>query len=99
MPTNFDFLLQDPQFEPFAEVAVSAERVFSISQALCATACRTAMEFAVKWVYSVDKSLTMPYEDKLVSLINQYRGLQRFAPHGYDCQVGLPASNRQQCHP
>ncbi|MCD7953190.1 MAG: DEAD/DEAH box helicase family protein [Synergistaceae bacterium] len=70
MPTNFDFLLQDPQFEPFAEVAVSAERVFSISQALCATACRTAMEFAVKWVYSVDKSLTMPYEDKLVSLIS-----------------------------
>ncbi|MDL2233303.1 DEAD/DEAH box helicase family protein [Ruminococcaceae bacterium OttesenSCG-928-L11] len=70
MSTNFDFLLQDPQFEPFAEAAVSAERVFPISPALCATACRTALEFAVKWVYSVDGSLTKPYEDKLVTLIS-----------------------------
>lgn len=70
MPTNFDFLLKDPQFEPFAEAAVSAERVFPISPALCATACRTALEFAVKWVYSVDGSLTKPYEDKLVTLIS-----------------------------
>ncbi|WP_250227783.1 DEAD/DEAH box helicase family protein [Anaeropeptidivorans aminofermentans] len=70
MQTNFDFLLKDPQFEPFAEAAVSAERVLPISPALCATACRTALEFAVKWVYSVDGSLTMPYEDKLVTLIS-----------------------------
>lgn len=70
MSTNFDFLLKDPQFEPFAEAAVSAERVFPISPALCATACRTALEFAVKWVYSVDSSLTKPYEDKLVTLIS-----------------------------
>ena len=26
MKTNFDFLLKEPQFEPFAEAAVSAER-------------------------------------------------------------------------
>ncbi|MGL6200395.1 MAG: DEAD/DEAH box helicase family protein [Lachnospiraceae bacterium] len=70
MHTNFDFLLKDPQFEPFAEAAVSAERVLPISPALCATACRTALEFAVKWVYSVDGSLRKPYEDKLVTLIS-----------------------------
>lgn len=70
MRTNFDFLTKDPQFEPFAEAAVSAERVFLISPALCATACRTALEFAVKWVYSVDGSLQKPYEDKLVTLIS-----------------------------
>lgn len=70
MRTNFDFLTKDPQFEPFAEAAVSAERVLPISPALCATACRTALEFAVKWVYSVDGSLKMPYEDKLVTLIS-----------------------------
>ncbi|CAB1247622.1 Type I restriction-modification system R subunit [Ruminococcaceae bacterium BL-4] len=70
MHTNFDFLLNDPQFEPFAEAAVSAEKVLPISPALCATACRTALEFAVKWVYSVDKSLTKPYEDKLVTLMS-----------------------------
>lgn len=68
--TNFDFLLKDPQFEPFAEAAVSAERALSIAPDLCATACRRALEFAVKWVYSVDGSLTQPYEDKLVTLIS-----------------------------
>lgn len=70
MRTNFDFLLEDPQFDPFAEAAVSAERVLPISPALCATACRTALEFAVKWVYSVDSSLAQPYEEKLVTLIS-----------------------------
>lgn len=70
MCTNFDFLLQDPQFETFADAAVSAERVLHISPGLCATACRTALEFAVKWVYSVDGALTKPYEDKLVTLIS-----------------------------
>ena len=70
MSTNFDFLTKDPQFEPFAEAAVTAERVLPISASMCATACRTALEFAVKWVYSVDGSLTKPYEDKLVTLIS-----------------------------
>ena len=70
MRTNFDYLLSDPQFDPFAEAAVSAEQVLPISPALCATACRTAMEFAVKWVYSVDKTLHRPYEDKLVTLVS-----------------------------
>jgi type I restriction enzyme R subunit len=70
MRTNFDFLLKDKQFEPFAEAAVSAECVLPISPALCAMACRTAMEFAVKWMYSVDGSLKMPYEDKLITLLS-----------------------------
>lgn len=70
MPTNFDFLTKDPQFESFAAAAVSTERVLPISPALCATACRTALEFAVKWVYSVDDSLIKPYEDKLITLIS-----------------------------
>ena len=77
MPTNFDFLTKEKQFEPFAESAVTAERVLPISPVLCATACRTALEFAVKWVYSVDSSLKTPYDDKLVSLIStdEFRGL------------------------
>ena len=70
MSTNFDFLLKDQQFEAFAEAAVSAERVLAISPALCATACRAALEFAVKWVYSVDNSLAKPYDDKLATLIS-----------------------------
>ena len=34
--TNFDFLLSTPAFEPFADVAVAAERIYAIDPADCA---------------------------------------------------------------
>jgi len=68
--TNFDFLLSDPQFATFANVAVSAEKILQIDPAACVLNCRRAMEFGVKWMYSVDGSLTVPYQDKLVNLMN-----------------------------
>ena len=68
--TNFDFLKKDPQFDSFADVAMSAEKILNIDMGASVMNCRRAMEFAVKWMYSVDKSLVMPYQDSLVSLIN-----------------------------
>ena len=68
--TNFDFLTNDPQFEAFASVAVSAEKILHIDTSACALNCRRAMEFAVKWMYSVDGDLVMPYQDALVNLMN-----------------------------
>lgn len=68
--TNFDFLLRDPQFDGFARVAVSAEKILHIDPAACALNCRRAMEFAVKWLYSVDSSLSMPDDDRLVRLMD-----------------------------
>ncbi|MGI6028495.1 MAG: DEAD/DEAH box helicase family protein [Candidatus Heteroscillospira sp.] len=68
--TNFDFLLSDSQFSPFADVAVSAERILHIDPSACVLNCRRAMEFAVKWMYSVDGSLVLPYDDRLVSLMD-----------------------------
>ena len=68
--TNFDIFSAIPQFDPFASVAVSAERIFHIDPSACVLNCRRAMEFAVKWMYSVDKALVMPYQDMLVSLMN-----------------------------
>ena len=47
--TNFDFLLSDPQFTPFGEVAVAAEKIYTIDPAACVLNCRRAMEFAIKW--------------------------------------------------
>ena len=69
--TNFDFLLSDPQFTSFAQAAVAAEKIYPIDPAACAVSCRRAMEFAVKWMYSVDKELALPYrgDDRLVSLL------------------------------
>lgn len=68
--TNFDHFLSIPQFASFAEVAVSAEKILPIDPSACVLNCRRAMEFAVKWMYSVDGSLVMPWDDKLVSLIS-----------------------------
>lgn len=71
--TNFDFLLPTPDFSSFAPVAVSAERLLHIDVDACVLNCRRAMEFAVKWMYSVDRDLVMPYQDTLVSLMNDDR--------------------------
>ncbi|MCL2663542.1 MAG: DEAD/DEAH box helicase family protein [Oscillospiraceae bacterium] len=69
MPTNFDFLKNDPQFACFADAAVQAELVLPISPRLSATGCRTAMEFAIKWIYSVDESLKASNNMQLQSLM------------------------------
>ena len=68
--TNFDFLLSDPQFTAFGEVAVAAEKIYTIDPAACVLNCRRSLEFAVKWMYSVDGALVMPYDDRLASLMD-----------------------------
>ncbi len=70
MKTNFDFLKNTPDFDAFADVAISAEKILHIDVDSCVFNCRRAMEFAVKWMYSVDRDLVMPYQDNLVSLMN-----------------------------
>lgn len=67
---NFTRFLSNPQFTSFAEVAVSAEKIYPIDPAACVLNCRRSMEFAVKWMYSVDGGLVMPYDDRLVSLMD-----------------------------
>lgn len=75
--TNFDFLLQEPRFQGFASVAVAAERILPIDAAASVLNCRRAMEFAIKWMYSVDASMHLPWDDKLISLMStdDFRGV------------------------
>ncbi len=75
--TNFDFLLAEKDFASFADTAVAAEKIYHIDPAACAANCRRAMEFAVKWMYTVDNALTMPYDDRLVVLMGteEFRGI------------------------
>ncbi len=68
--TNFDFLKTDKRFDTFADVAISAERILHIDVDASVLNCRRAMEFAVKWMYSVDRYLSMPYDTSLNSLMN-----------------------------
>ena len=68
--TNFDFLKDDPQFSGFADAAIAAERILPIDAATAVLDCRRAMEFAVKWMYSVDSALVMPFDDRLAALLS-----------------------------
>lgn len=77
MITNFDYLKQEPKFSRFADVAISAERIILMDPEASIINSRRAMEFAVKWMYSVDSDLEMPYQDNLQSLMNaeEYRDI------------------------
>ena len=75
MVTNFDYLKNESKFSNFAGVAISAEKIILMDPEASIINSRRAMEFAVKWMYSVDKELEMPYQDNLQSLMNaeEYR--------------------------
>ncbi len=68
--TNFDFLKSNTQFDSFSTASMAAEKILHIDEAASVLNCRRAMEFAVKWMYSVDKSLVQPYQDTLVCLMS-----------------------------
>ena len=77
MITNFDYLKKEPKFSAFADVAISAEKIILMDPSASIINSRRAMEFAIKWMYSVDDALEMPYRDNLQSLMNaeDYREL------------------------
>ena len=68
--TNFDYLKKEKDFESFVEIAIVAEKTYSIDPSTCIINCRRAMEAAIKWMYSVDVDLVVPYKDNLHSLMN-----------------------------
>lgn len=80
MTTNFDYLKNEPQFSAFADIAISAERIILLDPEASIINCRRAMEFAVKWVYSVDSNLDMPYQDNLHSLMSAEEFRQLVGP-------------------
>lgn len=69
--SNFEFLKDIKEYALFAPAAIEAERIYASAPAMCAVGCRKALELAVKWVYSADTSMQMPYKDNLQSLIHE----------------------------
>ena len=68
--TNFDFLKDESRFSAFSDIATAAEMALNIDVNMCIQTCRSAMENAVKWMYSVDSELEKPFDDRLLNLIN-----------------------------
>jgi len=71
MPANFDFLKNKSEYELFANACIEAEIVLSTSAAMSAIGSRKALELAVKWVYSADNTMSMPYKDSIQALIHE----------------------------
>ena len=70
--TNFEYLYEKKEYELFSAAAAEAEKVYASSPAMCAVGCRKALELAVKWVYSADDEIKMPYRENLQSLIHEH---------------------------
>jgi len=71
MEANFDFLKNTTEYQLFANACIDAEKVLSTSPAMSAVGSRKAFELAVKWVYSVDSTINMPYKDTLQALVHE----------------------------
>ena len=67
---NFDFLKDKEIFKSFSNSCIEAEKSIVVSPATTAILTRRALELSVKWLYSFDEDLVMPYQDTLSSLIH-----------------------------
>ncbi len=70
MTSNFGFLTRNKHFNGFSIACLEAERSIAVSPATAAILSRRALELAVKWLYSFDSDLKVPYQDNLSSLIH-----------------------------
>ena len=67
--TNFDYYKKEKDFESFIDIAIVAEKSYQMDTNTCILNCRRAMEMAIKWMYSIDMELHMPYKDSLGTLM------------------------------
>ena len=70
---NFEFLKKEDKYKDFTFACIEAEKSMVVSYATTAILARRALELAVKWVFSFDKDLEVPYQETLASLIHDYR--------------------------
>ena len=60
---------KEKDFESFIDIAIVAEKSYQMDTNTCILNCRRAMEMAIKWMYSIDMELHMPYKDSLGTLM------------------------------
>ena len=72
MASNFEHLLNKKGYKYFAQAAIEAEKCLAVSPASSAIHARKALELGVKFIYSVEKDLCIPYKETLSALIHDY---------------------------
>jgi len=76
--TNFQFLT--PEFKPLYEPAIGAERLVHSDPRAAVMRTRHALEQAVLWLYENDRTLRMPYDRSLNTLLNTSEIIQLLPP-------------------
>lgn len=71
MNSNFEYLASKNEYKLFAPACIEAENVLNTSPSMSVVGCRKALELAVKWVYSADCTMSMPYKNNLQALIHE----------------------------
>ena len=77
MSTNFGFLESIKEYKLFAVACIEAEKVLNYSPAMSVAGSRKALELAVKWVYSADNTMKMPYKNNLSPFQLRYMLMQK----------------------
>ena len=70
--SNFSFLDKHEYYSSFSSACVEAERSFLVSYSVAAMSVRKALELSVKWLYSFDQDLEMPYDERLSPMIHHH---------------------------
>ena len=68
--SNFEFLKKNEIFKSFANASIEAEEGLRNNAITSMIMSRRALELAVKWIYANDKSLIMPYQNNLSTLVH-----------------------------
>ncbi len=80
MSSNFSFLEHNKQFQSFAKACLDAEKSIAVSPPTTVILSRRALELAVKWVYTNDDYLNIPYRENLSTLIHDRNFQDILAP-------------------
>ncbi|WP_347707896.1 DEAD/DEAH box helicase family protein [Clostridium sp. 'deep sea'] len=72
MHNNFTFLKKEEKYNSFTNACIEAEKSMVVSYATTAILTRRALELTIKWVYSFDEDLIVPYQDNLATLIHDH---------------------------
>lgn len=83
MASNFDFLLAQKDYKSITQTAMEAERCFGTSYPKSAILAERAVKLAVRWMFTHDAGLALPYREAIARLIHEPT-LKKLRPQGLD---------------
>ncbi len=83
MASNFDFLLAQKDYKAITKTAMEAEQCLKTSYPKCTILAERAVKLAVRWMFTHDAGLALPYREAIARLIHEPT-LKKLRPEGLD---------------